>query len=54
MTDFYEQVVAAAKSTDPDAEPEPTASDIVSEAIGKPRGVKVRTGTHTYEIEEQK
>jgi hypothetical protein len=55
MTDFYERVVAEAarKTTDPDTEL--SAEQIVSEAIGKPRGHKVRTGTHTYIItEEQK
>ena len=54
MTDFYEQVVAEAarKIDEPDTEPD--AEQIVSEAIGKPRGHKVRTGTHTYKIEEQK
>jgi hypothetical protein len=51
--DFYEIVAEAArKTTDPDPDTEPGAEQIVSDAIGAPRGIKRRTGDHTYVIEE--
>ena len=56
MTDFYEQIVAEAARRTVNAKPdiEPDAEQIVADAIGPRRGHKVRTGEHTYEIEEQK
>jgi len=55
MTDFYEQVVAEAARKTVNAKPdiEPDAEQIVADAIGPRRGHKVRTGTHTYEIQEE-
>ena len=55
MTDFYEQVVAEAARRTVNAKPdiEPTAEELVADAIGPRRGHKVRTGTHTYEIQEE-
>ena len=55
MTDFYEQIVAEAARKTVNAKPdiEPDAEQIVADAIGPRRGHKVRTGTHTYEIQEQ-
>lgn len=48
----YEAIVAEAtrKTTEPDAEPD--AEQIVADAIGPRPGHKVRTGEHTYEIQE--
>jgi len=55
MTDFYEQIVAEAARKTVNAKPdvEPDAEQIVADVIGPRPGVKVRTGTHTYEIQEQ-
>lgn len=50
---YYEKVVAeATRTTDKDPDAEPTAAEVVADALGKPRGHRVRTGTNTYEIQE--
>jgi len=51
---FYEEVVSevARKTNRMTPDPETDAEQIVVDAIGPRRGHKVRTGEHTYEIQE--